>query len=50
MTPLFSILAVMSVIWSICIRALIVRDRLRSVILRDELRDVGDFRDLLDAP
>ena len=42
MTALFSIQAVMPVIWLPFIRAVIVRDWLRSVMLRDELRDVHD--------
>ena len=42
MTALFSIQAVMPVIWLLFIRAVIVRDWLRSVMLRDELRDVHD--------
>ena len=43
MLALFSIQAVMSMIWFTFIRAVIVGDGLRSVIVRDELRDVHDI-------
>ena len=42
MTALFSIQAVMPVMWFMFVRAVIVRHGLRSVMLRDELRDVHD--------